>query len=47
MTKTFKTTIVRNGSICFIPLTFDPKAVLGKVLAAVKVTVMSSRRRTS
>jgi hypothetical protein len=37
--KTFKTTIVRNGSICFIPLTFDPKPVFGKVRAPVKVTV--------
>ena len=37
--KTFKTTIVRNGSICFIPLTFDPKAVFGKVRVPVKVTV--------
>src|SRR5438874_1600671 len=37
--KTFMTTIVRNGSICFIPLTFDPKAVFGKVRAPVKVSV--------
>jgi hypothetical protein len=39
MTKTFKTTIVRNGATCFIPLTFDPKAVFGKVRAPVKVTL--------
>jgi hypothetical protein len=39
MTKTFKTTIVRDGSTCFIPLTFDPKAVFGKVRAPVKVTL--------
>ena len=38
-TKTFKTTIVRDGAMCFIPLTFDPKAVFGKVRAPVKVTV--------
>lgn len=39
VTKTFKTTIVRDGSMCFIPLTFDPKVVFGKVRAPVKVTV--------
>ena len=38
-TKTFKATIVREGSMCFIPLTFDPKAVFGKVRAPVKVTL--------
>jgi Bacteriocin-protection, YdeI or OmpD-Associated/Domain of unknown function (DUF1905) len=37
--KTFKTTIVRDGSMCFIPLTFDPKTVFGKVRVPVKVTV--------
>ena len=37
--KTFKATIVRNGSACFIPLTFDPRAVFGKVRAPVKVTL--------
>jgi hypothetical protein len=37
--KTFRTTIVRDGSMCFIPLTFDPKPVFGKVRAPVKVTV--------
>jgi hypothetical protein len=30
---------VRDGSACFIPLTFDPKAVFGKVRAPVRVTV--------
>ena len=29
----FKTTNVRDGSMCFIPLPFDPKAVFGKVRA--------------
>jgi hypothetical protein len=38
-TKTFKTTIFRDGSMCFIPVTFDPKDVFGKVRAPVKVTV--------
>jgi len=37
--KTFKTTIVRDGSMCFIPLTFDPAAVFGKIRAPVKVTL--------
>jgi hypothetical protein len=36
-TKTFKATVVRDGSTCFIPVTFDPKAVFGKVRAPVKV----------
>ena len=39
MTKTFRVTIVRNGSICYIPLTFDPKALFGKLRAPVKVTL--------
>lgn len=37
--KTFRATIVREGSMCFIPLTFDPKDVFGKVRAPVKVTL--------
>jgi hypothetical protein len=37
--KTFKATIVRDGSKCFIPLTFDPRAVFGKVRVPVKVTL--------
>ena len=39
ISKTFTTTIVRDGSMCFIPLTFDPKSVFGKVRAPVKVTL--------
>jgi bacteriocin resistance YdeI/OmpD-like protein/uncharacterized protein DUF1905 len=39
VTKTFRVTILRNGSICYIPLTFDPKAVFGKLRAPVKVTL--------
>ena len=39
MKKTFKTTVVRDGSMCFIPLTFDPTKVFGKVRAPVKVTL--------
>jgi bacteriocin resistance YdeI/OmpD-like protein/uncharacterized protein DUF1905 len=37
--KSFRTTIVRDGSMCFIPLTFDPRSVFGKVRAPVKVTL--------
>jgi hypothetical protein len=37
--KTFKTTIIREGSMCFIPIPFDPKRVFGKVRAPVKVTL--------
>jgi len=35
----FKTRIVRDGSMCFIPLTFDPRAVFGRVRAPVRVTL--------
>lgn len=37
--KTFQTTIFRDGSTCFIPVTFDPRPVLGKLRAPVKVTL--------
>lgn len=37
--KTFTTTVVRDGSTCFIPVTFDPRALFGKVRAPVKVTL--------
>lgn len=37
--KTFKTTIVREGSMCFIPVPFDPAPVFGRVRAPVKVTL--------
>ena len=37
--KTFKTTIVRDGSMCLIPVPFDPAPVFGKVRAPVKVTL--------
>lgn len=37
--KTFKTTIVREGSMCFIPVPFDPAPVFGKVRAPGKVTL--------
>lgn len=37
MRKRYKTTIFRDGSMCFIPVPFDPKAVFGKVRAPVVV----------
>jgi len=37
--KTFKTTIVREGNMCYIPVPFDPAPVFGKVRAPVKVTL--------
>ena len=39
MEKTFRTTIVRDGSICFIPVPFDPRPVFGKIRAPVNVTL--------
>ena len=37
--KSFKTTIVRDGSMCFIPIPFDPAPVFGKIRVPVKVTL--------
>jgi len=37
--KTFKTTIVREGSMCCIPVPFDPEGVFGRVRAPVRVTL--------
>jgi len=37
--RTFTATIVRDGSICYIPLPFDPRDVFGKVRAPVTVTL--------
>ena len=47
VTKTFKTTVVRDGPMCFIPVTFDPKAVFGKVRAPVKVTLKGYTYRST
>jgi hypothetical protein len=38
-TKSYTTTIVREGSMCYIPVPFDPKPVFGKVRAPVVVTL--------
>lgn len=37
--RTFTTTIVREGSMCCIEVPFDPRAVFGKVRAPVTVTL--------
>jgi hypothetical protein len=37
--RTFKATIVRDGSMCAIPLTFDPQPVFGKIRVPVTVTL--------
>jgi hypothetical protein len=37
--KTYKTTIVRDGSMCYIPVPFDPKPLFGKVRAPITVTL--------
>jgi len=37
--KTFKATLVRDGSMCSIPLPFGPKSVFGKARPPVKVTL--------
>ncbi len=47
MKKTFKTTIVRDGSMCFIRVPFDPKPVFGKVRAPVKVTLNGYEYRST
>jgi hypothetical protein len=39
MKKSYRTTIVREGSMCYIPVPFDPKPVFGKVRAPVVVTL--------
>ncbi len=36
---TYKTTIVREGSMCYIPVPFDPAPVFGRLRAPIKVTL--------
>lgn len=45
--KTFRTQIFRDSSMCFIPVPFDPKPVFGKVRAPVKVTLNSYTYRST
>ena len=39
ISKTFRTTLLHDGSMCAIEVPFDPKAVFGKTRAPVKVTL--------
>ena len=39
ISRTFTTTLVRDGAMCGISVPFDPKEVFGKVRAPVKVTL--------
>jgi hypothetical protein len=39
MKKSFRTKVVRDGSMCFLPVPFDPRPVFGKVRVPVKVTL--------
>ena len=45
--KRFRVTIVRDGSACYIPITFDPKAVFGRIRAPVKVTLNGHTYRST
>ena len=37
--KTYRTTLLKDGSMCAIPVPFDPKPTFGKVRAPVRVTL--------
>src|SRR5213594_2638421 len=37
--KIVRVQIVRDGSMCFVPVPFDPKPLFGKIRAPVKVTL--------
>jgi hypothetical protein len=37
--RTVRVTIFRDGSTCYVPVPFDPKAAFGKVRAPVRVTL--------
>ena len=45
--RTFRTTIFRDGSTCFIPISFDPRAVFGKIRAPVRVTLNGHSYRST
>jgi hypothetical protein len=45
--KTFRTTIVREGSMCFIPVPFDPAPVFGRTRAKVVVALGGHSYRTT
>src|SRR5437867_6851488 len=45
--KTVRVQIVRDGSMCFIPVPFDPKPVFGKVRAPVRVALNGYEYRST
>jgi hypothetical protein len=45
--KTYKTEIVREGSMCYIPVPFDPRTVFGKARAPVTVSVNGHTYRST
>jgi Bacteriocin-protection, YdeI or OmpD-Associated/Domain of unknown function (DUF1905) len=45
--KSFQTTLHRDGPMCFIPISFDPRAVFGKLRAPVKVTLNGHTYRST
>jgi hypothetical protein len=45
--RTFTTTIVRDGATCFIPVPFDPRQVFGKVRAPVTVSLRGYTYRST
>ena len=45
--KTVRVTIVRDGSMCFVPVPFDPRTVFGKVRAPVLVTLNGHSYRST
>jgi hypothetical protein len=45
--RTFRSTIVREGAACFIPVPFDPRPVFGRVRAPVVVTVNGHTYRST
>ena len=47
LSQTVRVKIVRDGSKCFVPVPFDPKAVFGKVRAPVVVTLNGHTYRST
>lgn len=45
--KAYRTTIVRDGATCAIPVPFDPKPIFGKTRAPVKVTIVGYTFRST
>jgi hypothetical protein len=47
ISKTYRTTIVKDPGMCFLPVPFDPARVFGRVRAPVKVTVREYAYRST